>query len=127
MVLFEERVAELFEDLVVLPLFTVEDLREPEVAAEPELLVLPLTVLRDELVDLVEPVIPVEASLEPTALVATVEPEVSASALDEALETAVETPVALREPVVAKEPEVLGAELTAPAPAPATVEPPLRP
>lgn len=128
----EERVV-----VPVLPLFTVADdddvLRVPEVVAvpEPERVALPvpelLTVLR-ELTDLeeelvAERVMPVEASLEPTDLLeTTLVPEDSATDLEEALFTAAETPSSLREPVVAREPEVRLA-----APVPSTELPPLRP
>lgn len=129
-----ERVDTPDDDLLeLLPLLTVVDLREPDVVAEPELerVVLPeFTVLR-ELVALddeelaADRVMPVEASLEPTDLLeTTLVPADSATALDEALETAAETPSILREePVVAKEPE-RDADT---APAPATDEPFLRP
>lgn len=124
----------------MLPLFTADDdLRVPEVVAvpEPDLVVLPelltvlrvvlLTVLR-ELTDLEEPevlVSPVEASLElAIALVDTVAPEDSATALDDALETAADTPSALLEPVVANDLERTPVLV---APAPATDVPFLRP
>lgn len=130
-----ERVDTPDEDLLeLLPLFTVVDLREPDEVAVPALerVVLPeFTVLR-ELVALedeelvAERVMPVEASLEPTDLLeTTLVPADSATALDEALETAADTPSILRdEPVVAKEPEALEAAVE---PAPARVVPPLRP
>lgn len=130
-----ERVDTPDEDLLeLLPLFTVVDLREPDEVAVPALerVVLPeFTVLR-ELVALedeelvAERVMPVEASLEPTDLLeTTLVPADSATALDEALETAADTPSILRdEPVVAKEPEVREAAV---APAPAMAEPFLRP
>ena len=133
-VLEPERVDTPDEDLLeLLPLLTVVDLREPVEVAVPTLerVVLPeFTVLR-ELVALddeelfTERVMPVEASLEPTDLLeTTLVPADSATALDEALETAADTPSILREePVVAKEPD-REAEV---APAPAIVELFLRP
>ena len=98
---------------------------------EPERVALPVlelvTVLR-ELTDLEEALVaervrPVEASLEPTDLLeTTLVPEDSATDLDDALFTAAETPSSLREPVVARDPEVRLA-----APLASTALPPLRP
>lgn len=116
------------------PLFTDEDLREPEVVEvlEPALVaLLELELLIErELTDLVEPepervVSPVEASCEPTDLVEPrFAPVACATDLVEAWLTAAVTPSALREPVVAKEPEARAVDVAVP---PATVEPPLRP
>ena len=121
----------------MLPLFIVDDLRDPELLTVPALdervvLLELFTVLR-ELVDLedeefVARVRPVDASLDPTDLLeTTLVPADSATDLDEALFTAAETPSTLREePEVAKEPEVREAAV-APAPVLAIAEPPLRP
>ena len=116
------------------PLFTDEDLREPEVVEvlEPALVaLLELELLIErELTDLDEPepvrvVSPVEASCEPTDLVEPrFAPVACATDLVEAWLTAAVTPSALREPVVAKEPEARAVDVAVP---PATVEPPLRP
>lgn len=133
---FDVRVAAL-DERVVLPLFTVDDLRdEPEVTAEPE----PerVAVLDDllteflELDDLEELTdereVPVDALREPMDLLLDdLVPTVSDRALEEALETAVETPDVLREPLVWNEPAVRGVELTAPVPELAMDVPPLRP
>ena len=129
-----ERVLTPDERLDELPLLTVDVLREPEEVEVPTLervvLLEPLTlrelVALDEEELVAERVMPVDASLEPTVLLETdLVPADSATALDEALFTAAVTPSILREePVVAKEPEVLEADV---APAPARVVPPLRP
>ena len=95
------------------PLFTDEDLREPEVVEvlEPALVaLLELELLIErELTDLDEP---------------RFAPVACATDLVEAWLTAAVTPSALREPVVAKEPEARAVDVAVP---PATVEPPLRP
>ncbi len=116
------------------PLFTDEDLREPEVVEvlEPALVaLLELELLIErELTDLDEPepervVSPVEASCEPTDLVEPrFAPVACATDLVEAWLTAAVTPSALREPMVAKDPDARAIEVAVP---PATVEPPLRP